>query len=76
MLRLLADRTRVRCVAFILRMSGLAIAIYINSGCIAINITRNQDTAFGVSLRLIWRARNGILSVLAYHSGAAGIDII
>ena len=25
----------------------------INSGCIGINITRNQDTAFGVSLQFI-----------------------
>ena len=47
---------------------------HINSGCIGINITQNQDTAVPCPYaRLIVGKRH--CRVLACHSGAAGIDI-
>ena len=43
----------------------------INSGCIKINITRNQDTA--VPCPTIYHGRETALPCPLYHSGAAGI---
>ncbi|MEG3843709.1 hypothetical protein, partial [Microcoleus sp. herbarium14] len=51
----------------------IGISCYIKSGSIGINI-RNQETAFGVSLQLIWCRETALPSPLSCLS-VAGIDI-
>ncbi len=46
---------------------------YTQSGGIGINITRNQDTAFGVSLQLIMVVQGQCRLLRFYHSGVIPI---